>query len=213
VPWLAHVVATKDFPVPWPDGTTAHFGNIDRFVNEYPNAVGVKNGYTTLAGNCVAAAAVRDGKTLVVVVMNDPHVYDTAAHLMDAGFESGVPIGTWKPDELPQQVAPSVDAVRNLAVAKTQDVVEPVIHHHFPLRLVVAGIVLLWGARVIQIRRRRIRRRRAQREARMAARRARVDQLYVGPRPDVSPQDVWLTSRPFEVDDEPRKPQRRRVAR
>src|SRR5438874_8899218 len=79
IPWLAHVAVTKDYSMPWPDGTTATIGNLDRFVNVYPGAVGVKNGYTSAAGNCVAAAATHGGKTLIVVVLNASHVYDTAA--------------------------------------------------------------------------------------------------------------------------------------
>src|SRR5437899_6388036 len=43
IPWLAHVAVTKKFDVPWPEGTTATFANLDRFVNRYPGAVGVKN--------------------------------------------------------------------------------------------------------------------------------------------------------------------------
>ena len=80
--------------------TTATFANLDRFVTRYPGAVGVKNGYTSVAGNCVAAAATRDGKTLIVVALNGPRIYDTASQLMDAGFATAT-IGTWHPDPLP----------------------------------------------------------------------------------------------------------------
>src|SRR5438270_2434736 len=86
IPWLAHVAVTKSYTVPWPDNTTATFVNLDRFVNRFPGAVGVKNGFTSVAGNCVAAAATRGGKTLIVVALNGPRVYDAASQLMDAGF-------------------------------------------------------------------------------------------------------------------------------
>ncbi|NJQ00230.1 D-alanyl-D-alanine carboxypeptidase family protein [Streptomyces zingiberis] len=60
-------------------------------VTPYPGAVGVKNGYTTHAGNTLAAAARRDGRTLLVTVMNPtsgaPHaVYQEARALLDWGF-------------------------------------------------------------------------------------------------------------------------------
>jgi D-alanyl-D-alanine carboxypeptidase len=177
IPWLAHVAVTKDYSMAWPDGTTARIGNLDRFVNAYPGAVGVKNGYTSVAGNCVAAAATHGGKTLIVVVLNASHVYDTAARLMDAGFATST-IATWQPDPLPVVVPASVDSIRSRAVAKTKDVVK--VKHGggslLPLSIVV--IVVLYGARVVQIKRRRIRRLRARRRARIEATRAHIEDRY-----------------------------------
>jgi D-alanyl-D-alanine carboxypeptidase len=184
IPWLAHVAVTKTYSLPWPDGTTAQFHNLDRFVNQYPGAVGVKNGYTSFAGNCVAAAATRNGKTLIVVALNGPHIYDTASRLMDAGFATAT-IGTWQPDPLPTEVAPGVAAAATPAAATTAEptanaaatttaaaTAEPtatVKHHRHPLlKLVVFVLALAYVARFVQIRRRKIRRRRAMRAQRLA---------------------------------------------
>lgn len=180
IPWLAHVAVTKNYSMPWPDGTTAKLGNLDRFVNVYPGAVGVKNGYTSVAGNCLAAAATHKGKTLIVVVLNASHVYEAAAHLMDAGFATST-IGTWAPDPLPVEVAP-VEAVGPSAFAKRTEV-DPVQHvgGHSIFPWIIATLVLAYGARVVQIKRRKLRRKRAQRRARIEATRAQIETRYAKP--------------------------------
>ncbi|ANJ06063.1 D-alanyl-D-alanine carboxypeptidase family protein [Streptomyces parvulus] len=81
-------------------------------VAPYPGLVGVKNGYTSNAGNTLIAAARRDGRTLVVTVMNpqegDGHaVYEEARSLLDWGFAASgrvQPVGSLATDE---DVAPS----------------------------------------------------------------------------------------------------------
>jgi serine-type D-Ala-D-Ala carboxypeptidase (penicillin-binding protein 5/6) len=60
-------------------------------VTPYPGLVGVKNGYTTNAGNTLVAAARKDGRTLIVTVMNPQSgvynaVYSEATKLLDWGF-------------------------------------------------------------------------------------------------------------------------------
>ncbi|MCM2580314.1 D-alanyl-D-alanine carboxypeptidase family protein [Streptomyces meridianus] len=70
-------------------------------VEAYPGLVGVKNGYTTKAGNTLVAAARRDGRTVIVTVM-DPRsgkshaVYEEARALLDWGFgsEAAEPVGS-----------------------------------------------------------------------------------------------------------------------
>jgi D-alanyl-D-alanine carboxypeptidase (penicillin-binding protein 5/6) len=60
-------------------------------VERYRGVVGVKNGYTSKAGNTLVAAARRGGRTLVVTVMNPQEgagyaVYEEARSLLDWGF-------------------------------------------------------------------------------------------------------------------------------
>jgi D-alanyl-D-alanine carboxypeptidase len=181
IPWLAHVAVTKDYSIPWPDGTTARLGNLDRFVNAYPGAVGVKNGYTSVAGNCVAAAATHRGKTLIVVVLNASHVYDSAARLMDAGFATST-IATWEPDHLPVEAPAGVDSAPARAAAKTEEVAT--VKHgggHSTIQIIIILMLVAYGARVTQIRRRRIRRTRARRRARIEATRANIEARYAKP--------------------------------
>ncbi|MEU9357853.1 D-alanyl-D-alanine carboxypeptidase [Streptomyces sp. NPDC048301] len=63
----------------------------DTGVDPYPGIAGVKNGYTTQAGNTFTGIAERNGKVLLVTVMHpsseESHaVYKEAAHLLDWGF-------------------------------------------------------------------------------------------------------------------------------
>ncbi|WP_331446467.1 serine hydrolase [Streptomyces xanthochromogenes] len=60
-------------------------------ISRYPGIVGVKNGYTTNAGNTLIAAAKQGDRTLLVTVMNPQAgggfaVYDEARTLLDWGF-------------------------------------------------------------------------------------------------------------------------------
>ncbi|AZP15811.1 D-alanyl-D-alanine carboxypeptidase [Streptomyces aquilus] len=60
-------------------------------VERYDGLVGIKNGYTSHAGNTLVAAAKRGGRTLVVTVMNPQAgggfaVYEEARELLDWGF-------------------------------------------------------------------------------------------------------------------------------
>lgn len=74
-------------------------------VDPYRGIAGVKNGYTTHAGNTFTGVAERDGKVLLVTVMNpsaeESHaVYKEAAHLLDWGFAASgkvTPVGELVP--------------------------------------------------------------------------------------------------------------------
>ncbi|WP_310724532.1 serine hydrolase [Streptomyces sp. N2A] len=71
-------------------------------VARYPGIIGVKNGYTSKAGNTLIAAARRNGRTLLVTVLNPQDqvangVYKEAGSLLDWGFRtegSSHPVGT-----------------------------------------------------------------------------------------------------------------------
>jgi len=82
---------------PGGDGWSYEIVNTNRLltgadgVEPYPGLIGVKNGYTTNAGNTLVAAARRGGRTLVVTVMNPQAgggftVYEEARELLDWGF-------------------------------------------------------------------------------------------------------------------------------
>ncbi|WP_433859070.1 D-alanyl-D-alanine carboxypeptidase family protein [Streptomyces kronopolitis] len=71
-------------------------------LSRYPGIIGVKNGYTSRAGNTLIAAARRNGRTLLVTVMNPQSkqangVYKEAGSLLDWGFDAegkAQPVGT-----------------------------------------------------------------------------------------------------------------------
>ncbi|MZD05926.1 D-alanyl-D-alanine carboxypeptidase, partial [Streptomyces sp. SID5785] len=62
-------------------------------VERYPGLIGVKNGYTSQAGNTLVSAATRKGRTVLVTVMNPQDgdsnaVYEESRELLDWGFEA-----------------------------------------------------------------------------------------------------------------------------
>jgi D-alanyl-D-alanine carboxypeptidase len=116
VPWLASVSATLTYQVlRWPPRDEARtFRNRNDFVRSYRGAVGLKNGYTSKAGNSVAAAAARGEVVLIAVVLNDRNVYGDAASLMDYGF-SLTGVGT----AAPPQAAPAATSAPVAAAPST----------------------------------------------------------------------------------------------
>ncbi|GGZ37579.1 D-alanyl-D-alanine carboxypeptidase [Streptomyces poonensis] len=96
-PEFARYCATvrASFPA---DGWSYGIQNTNRLltgdgVDRYPGLIGIKNGYTSRAGNTLVAAARRDRRTLVVTVMNPRRggslaVYEEARSLLDWGFRA-----------------------------------------------------------------------------------------------------------------------------
>jgi D-alanyl-D-alanine carboxypeptidase (penicillin-binding protein 5/6) len=79
------------------DNTDRMLGGIDG-VPQYAGLIGVKNGYTTNAGNTLVVAARRGGHTVLVTVMNpqsgEPDaVYTEARELLDWGFAADGRVG------------------------------------------------------------------------------------------------------------------------
>ncbi|MEU6214519.1 serine hydrolase [Streptomyces sp. NPDC047023] len=85
-------------------------------VTPYKGLVGVKNGYTSRAGNTLIAAARRSGRTILVAVMNPQSgrnnaVYEEARTLLDWGFgnvDDAEPVGRLPepPPPTPLRTAP-----------------------------------------------------------------------------------------------------------
>ncbi|MGF1241827.1 D-alanyl-D-alanine carboxypeptidase family protein [Streptomyces sp. NPDC004684] len=88
---------TADFPAG--GKKTFQIQNTDRLLTgswglkTYDGMIGVKNGYTSHAGNTFTGAAVRGGRTLLVTVMHPAAganaVYEESAALLDWGFAQG----------------------------------------------------------------------------------------------------------------------------
>ncbi|MER6027914.1 serine hydrolase [Streptomyces sp. NPDC001851] len=88
---------TADFPAG--GKKTFQIQNTDRLLTgafglpTYNGLIGVKNGYTSHAGNTFTGAATRDGRTLLVTVMHPAEgsnaVYEQTAALLDWGFGPG----------------------------------------------------------------------------------------------------------------------------
>ncbi|MFE1774531.1 D-alanyl-D-alanine carboxypeptidase family protein [Streptomyces sp. NPDC059008] len=98
-PDFAHFASTKWAEVPEGAPDASEMQNTNRLlvgshgVRPYDGLIGVKNGYTSHAGNTLIAAAERDGRRLLVTVMHPRSggrnaVYEETRALLDWGFEA-----------------------------------------------------------------------------------------------------------------------------
>lgn len=78
---VAEMVATKQIRL---CGRT--FTNKNKLLSLYEGCVGMKTGYTELAGRTLVSAATRDGMTLICVTLNDRDDWEDHSALFDYGF-------------------------------------------------------------------------------------------------------------------------------
>jgi D-alanyl-D-alanine carboxypeptidase (penicillin-binding protein 5/6) len=86
-PEFAKIVSTRDYNVHFLNRSDIRVTNTNKLLKTYPDANGVKTGYTDAAGDCLVAAAKRNGVQLIVVILNDDYRWDDAARLLDYGFQ------------------------------------------------------------------------------------------------------------------------------
>lgn len=82
-PVFAKVVATQSHT-----SGTRTMVNHNKLLRMYPDAVGVKTGYTMTAGRCLVSAARRNGRTVVAVTLHDKDDWNDHMHMLDAAFAS-----------------------------------------------------------------------------------------------------------------------------
>jgi D-alanyl-D-alanine carboxypeptidase (penicillin-binding protein 5/6) len=83
MPVLRRMVAAKAYTA----GPTTTYVSRNTLLWHYRGAIGIKTGQTTAAGNCIAAAARRKGRSIVVVLLHvDGDEFATAGRLLDWGF-------------------------------------------------------------------------------------------------------------------------------
>jgi len=70
-------------------GRTFMLENKNLLIGSYRGAKGVKTGFTGRAGKCLAAFAERDGKRVLLVLLNAPDRWWKAGQILDAAFASG----------------------------------------------------------------------------------------------------------------------------
>jgi D-alanyl-D-alanine carboxypeptidase (penicillin-binding protein 5/6) len=116
------------------DGASYQIRNTNRLltgadgVEPYPGLIGIKNGYTTNAGNTLVAAARHGGRTLLVTVMHPQEggglaVYDEARSLLDWGFGAAgwvTPVGSLLP-ERPREARSGPTALPTATPGKRDD--------------------------------------------------------------------------------------------
>jgi D-alanyl-D-alanine carboxypeptidase (penicillin-binding protein 5/6) len=77
--WISTVDARRKFPLE----------NKNELIGRYRGAKGVKTGFTGRAGKCLAAFAERDGKRVLLVLLNAPDRWWKAEEILDAAFARG----------------------------------------------------------------------------------------------------------------------------
>ncbi len=60
--------------------------NHNKLIKSYPDAYGVKTGYTRKSGRCLVSYASREGKNLICVTLNAPNDWSDHKNMLDYGF-------------------------------------------------------------------------------------------------------------------------------
>ncbi len=88
-PALAEIVGTQAYQPGW-DGPA--IGNLNQLLSFYPGTIGVKTGYTPLAGQTIVGAAEQGGRTIIVSVLGSHwDIYKDVSALLDWAFQSTEP--------------------------------------------------------------------------------------------------------------------------
>ncbi|MFD9867757.1 D-alanyl-D-alanine carboxypeptidase family protein [Streptomyces niveus] len=135
--------ATVEAQFPGGRGSTFGIRNTNKLltgadgVRRYRGLIGVKNGYTTNAGNTLIAAARRGDRTLLATVMNPQSglsraVYEEARSLLDWGFKAApavTPVGSLEPPRPPSPPRQAAEEEKRGPVARARRAVgtEPVV--------------------------------------------------------------------------------------
>jgi D-alanyl-D-alanine carboxypeptidase (penicillin-binding protein 5/6) len=105
-PKLAKIVRREEtLRIVTPDGAAVYLRPRNGFLRGYAGAIGIKTGFTNDAGHCLAAAATRNGRTLITIVLDSPNPITASTALMDWGFGRGKAQRTGQ--RLPDYVAPA----------------------------------------------------------------------------------------------------------
>lgn len=86
---FAKIVSQKSMPVKFINPSkTVNFKNHNKLLRLYPNCIGIKTGFTKLAGRCLVSCAQKDGIKLVCVTLNAPNDWDDHISLYNYGFQN-----------------------------------------------------------------------------------------------------------------------------
>jgi D-alanyl-D-alanine carboxypeptidase len=168
---LAQVVASVDARFLGGDGIQHHLINHNRLLKTYPGAIGLKTGFTKRSGRCLVAAAQRDGRTMIAVVIDTYDTYGAASRLLDQGFAT--PVSAEPADRLPdpQRSGPPVSVSPAVPVPSDPAFADNLRQHEDELSA-VAGVLLL---ALLALRSRRRRKWQARRDAAARRRAASYD--------------------------------------
>lgn len=173
-PELGAIVVKPEYRFDGGDGNPHRLLNHNRMVKTYAGSLGIKTGYTKKAGHSLIAAAQRDGRTMIAVVVGAADPYGSASALLDKGFSIPVAAQGAMESLPPVQLGNAVDPVTHEAPA-ARPVSTPTAADSpgdNESNVLPIGLLLIGGvpAALILVQRRRVRVR-AIRRARAAARR------------------------------------------
>ncbi len=170
IPAIRQIVDLPEYRFTAPDGVVHVIRNVDRSLEVYPGAIGIKTGYTKAAGNTFMAAATRNGRTMLAVVLQSPDIYTSATALLDQGFATPVARES-RVDHLPalSTSAPAPTATTAPVTRRASGGLAVASDHGLGLFdglfrdvvVAVAATLLVLTTVVVVLRRRAVRRRRA----------------------------------------------------
>ncbi len=119
IPEFREIVATRTYQIPRPGHPSPRvMENHNKLLKLYPDATGIKTGYTLGAGKCLAASAQKDGRELVSVILNgDESYWSQTISLLDYGFNdfthveyaySGQPLAETEVGDFPRRAVNAV---------------------------------------------------------------------------------------------------------
>lgn len=84
---IARLAGTAAYDFPGTDGATFQIQNQNRLLGSYEGTIGLKTGFTTLAGHTFVGAVERDGRVLIATILGaEGRAEDSAATLFDWAF-------------------------------------------------------------------------------------------------------------------------------
>jgi D-alanyl-D-alanine carboxypeptidase (penicillin-binding protein 5/6) len=86
-PTFRHVVATRRYVTRWSAPTLAkEWLNHNKMLFTYPGTYGIKTGWTSRAGGCVAVAVRRGDRAVIVVVLDSKDLWPDTTQLVERAF-------------------------------------------------------------------------------------------------------------------------------
>ena len=81
------IVSTKKINIPWKDHDYPRvLINKNKMLSTFDGAIGIKTGYTKVAGRCLVSAAKRGNEEYVCVVLNCGNMFEKSASLLENAF-------------------------------------------------------------------------------------------------------------------------------
>ena len=121
-PSIARICAQKTATVTINDRLVT-LSNHNRLLRLYPDAIGLKTGYTVKSGKCLVSAAQRDGVTLVAVTFNGGDYWNDHIALYEYGFSITESVPLRVPTLEPLSVIGGVQASVALSATEPPSVV------------------------------------------------------------------------------------------